>query len=82
MKRSVMLIGVSLITASVFLQGCTTSGPRTVTSLSNIVGTNLSGAKGATPQDQDKIDRTVARLCAGGVWNKSTCESHNSYRNR
>ncbi|QXV74851.1 hypothetical protein [Rhizobium phage RHEph24] len=50
--------------------------------LGDIVGTNLVGAKGATPLDQDKINRTVARLCAGGVWNKNTCEAHNSYRDR
>lgn len=82
MRVSQMLIVASLSIASACLQSCTTSGPRSVSALGNIVGTNLAGAKGATAQDQDKIDRTVARLCAGGVWNKSTCESHNSYRNR
>jgi len=82
MRVSAKLTVVSLIIASALLQGCTTLGPASVNGLSEIVGTNLVGAKGATPQDQDKINRTVARLCAGGVWNKKICEAHNSYRDR
>ncbi|QIG68821.1 hypothetical protein EVB68_084 [Rhizobium phage RHph_Y2_6] len=82
MRVSAMLTVVSLITVSAFLQSCTTLGPGDAKTLGDIVGTNLVGAKGATPLDQDKINRTVARLCAGGVWNKNTCEAHNSYRDR
>ncbi|QIG70545.1 hypothetical protein PP744_gp082 [Rhizobium phage RHph_N38] len=82
MRVSAMLTVVSLSIASAFLQSCTTSGPGSVKALGDIVGTNLVGAKGATLLDQDKINRTVARLCAGGVWNKNTCEAHNSYRDR
>lgn len=82
MKVSAMLTVVSLSIASACLQSCTTSGPQSVNGLADIVGTSLAGTKGATPQDQDNINRTVARLCAGGVWNKNTCAAHNSYRNR
>jgi hypothetical protein len=82
MRVSAMLTVVSLTIVSVFSHGCTTLGPANVKTLGDIVGTNLVGARGATPVDQDKINRTVARLCAGSVWNKNTCEAHNSYRNQ
>lgn len=41
-----------------------------------IVGTDLIGAKGETPNDQDKIDSTVAGLCGAKVWTKNECAQH------
>lgn len=46
-----------------------------------IVGTSLIGAKGATVQDQDKIDDTVAGLCGSGAWKKSECKAHQDAQN-
>jgi len=34
------------------------------------------GARGATDADQRKIDKTVVRLCAGGVWRPDECGRH------
>lgn len=80
--RSLVLTKVSLGLSLALLGGCTTLAPETVLTLREVVGTSLAGAKGATSEDQVKIDTTVARLCGGGVWNKKTCSSHNEYRNR
>jgi len=41
-----------------------------------VVGTSLVGARGATPQDQIKIDETAAGLCGAGVWSKTDCARH------
>lgn len=81
MKRR-NLVSVSLIAALVALSGCTTSaqvsagkGLQTDTTR-KIVGTDLVGAKGATPRDQDKIDSTAAGLCGARVWTPSECKRH------
>lgn len=42
----------------------------------SIVGTELIGTKGATPEDQDGIDDTVAGICGAKVWTKEECELH------
>lgn len=42
----------------------------------NVLGTDLLGARGATDADQRKIDRTIVRGCAGGVWSKDECAIH------
>lgn len=41
-----------------------------------IVGTELIGAKGATPADQDKINTTVVRLGRAEVYTKSELSRH------
>lgn len=41
-----------------------------------VAGTSLIGAKGATKNDQDAIDDTVAGLCGVGAWTKSECARH------
>nr|WP_245363406.1 hypothetical protein [Neorhizobium galegae] len=41
-----------------------------------IVGTSLIGARGATPDDQDAIDDTVAGVCGAGVWTPGECLAH------
>ena len=45
-----------------------------------VVGTDLVGARGVTPADQRKIDRTVVDLCAGGVWTNAECIRHGEGR--
>lgn len=44
--------------------------------LRNVVGTDLIGARGATPRDQRKIDRTVVGICAADVWTRAECARH------
>ncbi|WP_234895683.1 hypothetical protein [Sinorhizobium medicae] len=39
-------------------------------------GTDLIGARGATPADQRTIDRTVVGICAGAVWTEGECARH------
>ncbi|MGN7749708.1 hypothetical protein [Sinorhizobium sp. 22678] len=58
------------------LQGCGTSAPASVDGLRRVVGTDLVGARGATPADQRKIDRTVVGICAAAVWTKAECARH------
>jgi hypothetical protein len=41
-----------------------------------VVGTDLIGARGATPADQRKIDRTVVGICAASVWSNAECARH------
>ncbi|AHK44706.1 hypothetical protein OV14_3288 [Ensifer adhaerens OV14] len=67
----------ALITIPVFaLAGYGISAPKTVTGLKSVVGVDLVGARGATPADQRKIDRTVVGLCAAAVWSKADCARH------
>lgn len=46
------------------------------TSLRRIMGTDLIGAKGATPEDQRKIDRTMVGPCANKVFTSAECQKH------
>ncbi|WP_457584351.1 hypothetical protein [Ensifer canadensis] len=67
----------ALITIPVLtLAGCGISAPKTVTGLKSVVGVDLVGARGATPADQRKIDRTVVGLCAAAVWTRVDCARH------
>ncbi|MDX0568592.1 hypothetical protein [Sinorhizobium medicae] len=56
------------------LQGC--SAPASADGLRRVSGTDLVGARGATPEDQRKIDRTVVGICAAAVWTKAECVRH------
>lgn len=38
--------------------------------------TDLIGAKGATPEDQRKIDRTMVGPCANKVFTSAECQKH------
>lgn len=58
------------------LQGCGTSAPASADGLRRVVGSDLIGARGATPADQRKIDRTVVGICAAAVWMKAECAGH------
>lgn len=40
------------------------------------MGTDLIGAKGATPEDQRKIDRTMVGPCANKVFTSAECQEH------
>ncbi|WEX76170.1 hypothetical protein PYH37_004449 [Sinorhizobium numidicum] len=82
MKRRTALTGSALITMLVLvLAGCGISQPASVTGLRNVVGLDLAGARGATPADQRKIDRTVVGLCAAAVWTRAECGRHGSTEN-
>ncbi|MGK6317685.1 hypothetical protein [Neorhizobium sp. DT-125] len=57
-----------MITAIVLTEAvCTISVPGNVAGLRRVVRTDLIGARGATPADQRKIDRTVVGICAASV---------------
>ena len=64
------------MTAVATLAGCGTSVPGNVAGLRRVVGVDLIGARGMSDEDQRKIDRTVVRLCAGGVWRREECVRH------
>lgn len=55
---------------------CGTTAPASVPGLRRVVGTDLIGARGATPADQRKINRTVVGICAASVWTPDECERH------
>ncbi|MDA5633405.1 MULTISPECIES: hypothetical protein [Rhizobium/Agrobacterium group] len=56
---------------------CGTTAPASVSGLRRAVGTDLIGARGATPQDQRKIDLTVVGICAvDGIWTRAECARH------
>lgn len=58
------------------LAGCGTLAPADVSGVRSVLGNSLIGARGATSEDQSKIDRTIVRGCAGGVWTKAECKAH------
>src|SRR5690606_14093219 len=67
---------LALMTSALTLAGCGHSGPANVSGVRNVLGTDLLGARGATEADQRKIDRTIVRGRAGGVWSKDECAIH------
>jgi hypothetical protein len=67
---------LTLMMSALTLAGCGHSGPANVSGVRNVLGTDLLGARGATEADQRKIDRTIVRGCAGGVWSKDECSKH------
>ncbi|WP_299800478.1 hypothetical protein [uncultured Ruegeria sp.] len=40
------------------------------------IGDALPGAKGETLKDQDRIDDTIARACAAGIYRVKLCDLH------
>ncbi|WP_192934039.1 hypothetical protein [Sinorhizobium medicae] len=76
MKRRTAFIRSALITIPALLL----AGPGSATALRSIVGTDLVGARGATPADQRKIDRTVVGICAAAVWTEGECARHGEGR--
>lgn len=65
---------------TVALAGCGTSQPGNVAGLRRVVGADLVGARGASAEDQRKIDRTVVGLCAAHVWTRGECARHGEGR--
>ncbi|WP_082523760.1 hypothetical protein [Ensifer sp. Root31] len=68
------------LTMTLALVGCGTSQSASADGLRRVVGTDLVGARGATPADQRKIDRTVVGPCTGGVWSNAACVRHGEGR--
>jgi hypothetical protein len=70
------------VLTAALLASCTTSPKlnagtdRIATATRQIVGTSLIGAKGATQNDQDKIDDSVAGLCGAGSYKANECATH------
>ncbi|ATB02730.1 hypothetical protein BWO90_12035 (plasmid) [Sinorhizobium meliloti] len=67
---------MSVLALTFALQGCGTSPPASADGLRRVVRTDLIGARGATPEDQRKIDRTVVGICAAAIWTKAECARH------
>ncbi len=44
--------------------------------MADVVGPYLPTALGATIEDQNRIDLTMAGLCATSTYNRATCEAH------
>ncbi|HEV7321597.1 MAG TPA: hypothetical protein VGO04_23590 [Ensifer sp.] len=77
--RAALTRSALIMMPALMLAGCGTSHPANVPGLRGVVGTDLVGARGATPADQRRIDRTVVGLCAGGVWTKAECAKHGEH---
>lgn len=65
-----------VISSMLALTACGTSGPASVVGLKRVVGVDLIGARGATPVDQRKINRTVVGICGAKVWTEEQCARH------
>ncbi|RVJ51631.1 hypothetical protein CN175_15445 [Sinorhizobium meliloti] len=70
----------ALMTVASMGAACGTSAPANVAGLRRVVGTDLIGARCATPADQRKIDRTVVGICAAAVWTEKECARHGEGR--
>lgn len=75
---------MKLIKQAVFLPvvlmmaGCSTLQPVSVGGVNRVIGDELPGAKGLTITDQDRIDDTVARACAAGLYSTDLCDRHSA----
>ena len=68
-KRKVLL-AMSMSVIAVVLSGCGTSAVRSVSGLNGLLGEDLVSARGATREDQRKIDVTLERGIRSGIWNR------------
>lgn len=76
-RRATRLMTLASVCALAVLTACAgVQPPADVSGLRRVVGTDLVGARGATSNDQRKIDLTVAGLCAGKVWRVAECDRH------
>ena len=81
-EAATALIRSALITIpALMLAGFGTSGPGSATALRGVVGTDLIGVRGATPEDKRKIDRTVVGICAAAVWTKAEWQRLTNFAN-
>ena len=77
MTRPWRLFVLTLAISSVLMAvSCGTSGPVSVDGVKPVLGDSLPGAQGKTREDQIKIDRTVARACATGLFDRAKCDEH------
>jgi hypothetical protein len=61
---------LGMLTLAIALGGCGPSGTTSVTGLNNLLGKDLLSARGATRDDQRKIDKTVEGGIRAGIWNR------------
>ena len=74
---------LTVITLCGLLAGCaSTNEPGSVAAVRRVVGTDLIGVKGETPEDQRKIDRTIVGLCAPRIYTREECARHGALTNR
>ncbi|MCO6426321.1 MULTISPECIES: hypothetical protein [Sinorhizobium] len=71
---------MSALALTFALQGMWEFGAASADGLRCVVGTDLIGARGGTPADQRKIDRTVVGICEAAVWTKGECARHGEGR--
>lgn len=65
------------------LAACGSLRPVDASGLKRVAGGELPGAKGLSIADQDRIDDTVARGCATGIYPATACARHTiASRNR
>lgn len=77
MMQGMRLTRPSLAAASaLMLAACGISPPADVAGVRRAVGDVLPGAQGLTISDQERIDETVARGCASGIWSRPQCARH------
>ena len=69
--KLVVFLSVALMAA-----GCSTLQPASVEGVDRVIGDALPGAKGETIADQNRIDETVARACAAGLYSTELCNLH------
>lgn len=62
--------------AALTAAACSTLQPVTAPGVSRAIGRELPGAQGKTLKDQDRIDDTVARSCAAGLYALALCDLH------
>lgn len=67
---------VACLGAALMLGACSTLQPASVDGIDRVIGEALPGAQGETIADQDRIDDTVARACAAGLYPPELCDLH------
>ncbi|WP_156623657.1 hypothetical protein [Ensifer sp. Root423] len=77
MQRAML---AAILTYASIGAACGITAPASVDGLRRVVGTDLIGARGATTEDQRKIDRTAVGICAAAIWTKAECERHGEGR--
>jgi len=67
---------VAFLIAASLMAACSTSQPASVGGVDRVIGDELPGAQGVTIADQNRIDDTVARACAAGLYTSALCDIH------
>lgn len=68
-----MLVGSSMLA----LASCVGTSPQVdVSGIRRVVGTDLIGVRGATAEDQRRVNRTVVGLCQTAAWTGAECAAH------